>query len=693
MQSRRESAIEDPNFLTTTGTELPTLSTSRVSGNNARRNSRRESIGASTARTSANSLAQQNTLNSQGTTGQPQRPPPAVWRPTIRIRRIPSTANLSAGNSQINQPYDNTSRRDWQTRNNSTPYVDNHLTSVDDTIDTSNRRRSSSEPQRPAWLSSQSATTAGPPRVRAGSYIPSTIEEASATKQEGPIFASINTGGNNTANEVPPPLQHSHTHSEGVPRTQDEYDTDLVDFLDLVDPEISTLTSLTNIQNSLFIPSLGNLFNRNPTYNLTRNELIRRPTNDLARQQTNSLSRRPTNLADLPTIEEPGPNDELGQALPRPGRPRLQSRDTGAFTLTESISHPDEEHPHYAVVPEGINLDGWSPEDKEELNDHVRHLLHSRREGFKRAMKGFGQYVRKPLGFFVTLYATLITLFGLAWVLFLIGWVNVGSKRLYVINVIDNVLVALFAIMGDGLAPFRAIDTYHMIYIAHYHHLTWRLRKEKALPKLEDHNDLPAILPEDLEDQIVEDEVSVLNPAQQKKLQHHQKKFNRSHTFYKPHETNTHHAFPLRLLVAVVVLLDCHSLLQIALGTCTWAISYKTRPFALTTVILCCSITVNITAGVLISIGDHRTRKKDVLERMFKQDLTKEAIHKMEKAREKEKEKNGELEAENKAELDFLRDNRQNTKREKKGTGIEVRDENGQSDTTTSTEASTSKDL
>lgn len=234
MQSRRESAIEDPNFLTTAGTELPTLSTSGLSGNSARRNSRRGSIGASTARTSANSLAQQNTLNSQGTTGQPQRPPPPAWRPTIRIRRLPSAANLRAGNLQINQPYDDTSRRDWQTRNNSTPHVDNHLTSVDNTVDTSNRRRSSSEPQRPAWLTSQSATTTGPPRVRAGSYIPSTIEEASATKQEGPIFASINTGGNNATDEAPPPLQHSHTLSEGVPTSQDEYDTDLVDLLDLI---------------------------------------------------------------------------------------------------------------------------------------------------------------------------------------------------------------------------------------------------------------------------------------------------------------------------------------------------------------------------------------------------------------------------------------------------------------------------
>jgi hypothetical protein len=83
-------------------------------------------------------------------------------------------------------------------------------------------------------------------------------------------------------------------------------------------------------------------------------------------------------------------------------------------------------------------------------------------------MKAFGKYVRKPLGFFVTLYGTLITLFGLAWVLFLIGWIYVGEKQLYVINVIDYVLVALFAIVGDGLAPFRAVDTYHMIFIAHY---------------------------------------------------------------------------------------------------------------------------------------------------------------------------------------------------------------------------------
>lgn len=51
--------------------------------------------------------------------------------------------------------------------------------------------------------------------------------------------------------------------------------------------------------------------------------------------------------------------------------------------------------PRYAVLPEGHGLEGWTREDFMELNDHVRHMLHSRRSKFKRSMKGFGQYVRK----------------------------------------------------------------------------------------------------------------------------------------------------------------------------------------------------------------------------------------------------------------------------------------------------------
>lgn len=224
--------------------------------------------------------------------------------------------------------------------------------------------------------------------------------------------------------------------------------------------------------------------------------------------------------------------------------------------------------------------------------------------------------------------------------LFLIGWISLGNRKDYIVHIVDSVLVGLFAIMGDGLAPFRAVDTYHMIYIAHYHRTSWKLRKRKALPKLADHNDLPERSAKDIAADAeagldkhtdADWEFSVLTAEQQRKLVHHQNKFSKSHSYYRPHETTTHHAFPLKLLITIVVLCDLHSVLQIALGAFTWGWSYHTRPEWITAVILSFSITANITAGVLISVGDKRTRKKDVVLRMSRQGLTEEAMRKVEK--------------------------------------------------------------
>ncbi|KAL4925404.1 uncharacterized protein BDV17DRAFT_294464 [Aspergillus undulatus] len=499
------------------------------------------------------------------------------------------------------------------------------------------RRRSSSEPRPGRWSAPSPAAL---PRLQPGEPMHTVMEEqqspgsgrrpTSEFARPAPVptqpppqamprrnllrrtsEAAINRLSRNRASTV----SGSSPTARPQPR---EYDSHVVDVLDVIDPEVSALTTLTNVQNSLFVPYLGPLVNRNQTYVLS-------PPPEMDKDESTS------------TDEDDDKNGMKGLE-PRPALER-------PITSISSVLHDGE--PRFAILPDGINLEGWTYEDIEELNDHVRHMLHSRRSKFKRSMKGFGKYVRKPLGFLITLYATLITLFGLAWVLFLIGWINVGGRQSYIINVIDNVLVALFAIMGDGLAPFRAVDTYHMIFIAHYTFLTWKIRRKRNLPKLKDKNDLPerregetsidieagALSKED------EHEFSVLNRVQQLKLQHHQAKFAKSHTFYKPHETITHHAFPQRFLIAIVVILDCHSLLQIALGATTWGISYHVRPFALTTVILCCSIACNITGGVLIMIGDRKTRKKDVVERMFRQQLTKEAMKKMQKKRKKEQEK------------------------------------------------------
>ncbi|KAL7629087.1 hypothetical protein AAE478_000605 [Parahypoxylon ruwenzoriense] len=403
--------------------------------------------------------------------------------------------------------------------------------------------------------------------------------------------------GRGTNNIGMPPIPEdgrpTSTAYFNAPNSRTELGSSLADLLDVIDPEVSTFNNVTNIQNSLFVPSLGRLVNRRPTYQLS--------------------------------------------IAPEPAGPQDEKRE-------------DEFNFNHAVLPDGVFLEGWSDEEKAELNDYVRHMLHSQRSKFKRNMRAFGQYVRKPLGFLVTLYATLITLFGLAWILFLIGWIYVGAEQLYVINVIDYVLVALFAVVGDGLAPFRAIDTYHMVFIARYHRLTWKLRRKKHLAGLRDKNDLPTN--PDLE--AARDEISVLTPQQQERLVHHQTKFAKSHTFYKPHETKTHYAFPLNLLIAIVTLLDLHSCLQIALGATTWGIDYHTRPMAVTATILSCSIAVNITAGILISAGGRRTRKKDVVERMFRQDLTREAISKIGARGRKE----GDAEKQRKAERALEQDRR-----------------------------------
>lgn len=134
---------------------------------------------------------------------------------------------------------------------------------------------------------------------------------------------------------------------------------------------MQTLTSITNIQNSLFIPNLGRFVNRRPTYNLQRAPSERESLEDINRI-----------LAPTQQAQEDGP----------PGLKRSQTEGTMA-TLATIDSHLSESR--YAVLPHGTTLDNWSKEDKKELNDHVRHMLHSRRSKFKRSLRGFGQYVRR----------------------------------------------------------------------------------------------------------------------------------------------------------------------------------------------------------------------------------------------------------------------------------------------------------
>lgn len=99
---------------------------------------------------------------------------------------------------------------------------------------------------------------------------------------------------------------------------------------------------------------------------------------------TYTLTRRP------PPDEEQGASTDEGEVSDETKqRPTLEQ--LRPFSSMSSVLAG----PRYAVLPEGHELAGWTHEDFAELNDHVRHMLHSRRSKFKRAMKGFGQYIRK----------------------------------------------------------------------------------------------------------------------------------------------------------------------------------------------------------------------------------------------------------------------------------------------------------
>lgn len=132
------------------------------------------------------------------------------------------------------------------------------------------------------------------------------------------------------------------------------------------DPEVSALSTLTNVQNSLFVPNLGSFINRTPTYTITRQPY---PAED-----------------ETETTTDEGEPSDGDTSKERPNLERLRR-----LTSMSSVLRG----PKYAVIPEGHALEGWSKEDFAELNDHVRHMLHSRRSKFKRSMKGFQQYVKK----------------------------------------------------------------------------------------------------------------------------------------------------------------------------------------------------------------------------------------------------------------------------------------------------------
>jgi hypothetical protein len=168
-------------------------------------------------------------------------------------------------------------------------------------------------------------------------------------------------------------------------RQEPEYESEVVDLLDVLDPEVSTLTTLNNVQNSLFVPDLGRWVNRRPTYNLSRRTTqTRRPTID--EKPLPAAPEVPEGAAPAPTEEEIGQPATMQRSWSYQRKPQIERTHSISSVMTDS---------HYAVLPHGVTLEGWSDEDKEALDDHVRHMLHSKRSKFNQRMIAFGKYIQK----------------------------------------------------------------------------------------------------------------------------------------------------------------------------------------------------------------------------------------------------------------------------------------------------------
>jgi hypothetical protein len=140
---------------------------------------------------------------------------------------------------------------------------------------------------------------------------------------------------------------------------------------------------------------------------------------------------------------------------------------------------------------------------------------------------------------------------------------------------------------------------------------THRLRKKQGLPPIEDPNDI-----EDPKDQ--EEYVSVLTEKERAKLKYQQEMFAKSQvsdtsycgmvpadsqTWYRPHATSTHRAFPMSWALWNTILMDLNSAFQCILCGCMWGLNQYQRPAWTTGSLIPLGFLSGIGAGVLIWQG------------------------------------------------------------------------------------------
>jgi hypothetical protein len=192
--------------------------------------------------------------------------------------------------------------------------------------------------------------------------------------------------------------------------------------------------------------------------------------------------------------------------------------------------------------------------EEHDLDKHLRKVLlrQERKAKLKAALKGLWAYLKTPMGIITAIYGFNVVFWGAAIVLFLLGWIPTSSKDTQDkwVEISSQVVNGLFTVTGVGLIPWRAMDTYRMSVIWTLRKRFQRRCKKRGLPALEDPDDLP-------DPSTLPGYECVLTEAEHDKLVYQQTKFAKSQTWYRPHATATHRAFPMSLALWNTIVSRC----------------------------------------------------------------------------------------------------------------------------------------
>lgn len=389
-------------------------------------------------------------------------------------------------------------------------------------------------------------------------------------------------------------------------------DNEEIDLLEVVDPAVHTASTLSHIQNSIFLPSLLNPFN-SPVIEITHDQYL----------GSSNLSRRPSvGGTKSPKLEQP--NEKRSKI-------RRES-----ILLKPSPTIEEE----FGKTPSLVRQPKVAAEEEEEENPIDQHILEiveqNKRQrswiALKRMVSGAWAFLKTPLGIVFGIYGFLVVFWGAALVLILLKWIKIEPIQQYRIwiEICSQILNGLFTITGIGLLPSRLIDWWNISIIIHYARIIWQ---RKGKDNLSDPNDIlpidqdlseaeKAVNPrsstskahrksKEIRCEKLDDERRVLGVKESRRLEMAQTKLCKSQTWYRPHSSATHYAFPIWGACGILVCNLGNSFFQAALCGVMWGLRYSKRPAWTTATFMALSFSCGITSAILIWQIGKRTQKSE----------------------------------------------------------------------------------